>query len=186
MVRDASACAQNSGSSNSLIAGILSIGRISGSRSSGIALADVRMKRRRNGRGIIVGCIDETVVYKIQWARNVLYAIFFSNVQRIYKPCFYLPKISLECLLFYAILSNAIYRNPSIIISGLIIRPCVLRSCDWNIQRGRVLSTFKWIDCLSIKWYCIFRVHLLATCLRIWFPSNHFERDKILITIDRR
>lgn len=102
VVSPAYSCFKNWGSSNSLIAGILSDSGTSGSTKSVewsdtsgnmLALADARIKRRI-GSGVIVASAG-SLLREIQRARTVLCAIFFPNVQRIYTHGFtYLLKIS--------------------------------------------------------------------------------------------
>ena len=122
MVSDASAyaVAKNCGSLNSLIAGILSIGRTLGSWSIekyDIALADARIERRRISSGIIV-------TWRNCYAKiglNYTVRDFLPECATIYKRyCLFIENLlsDMKCLLFYAIIS-ILYRNPSVLISDL-------------------------------------------------------------------
>lgn len=151
MVSDAKffVASQICGSLSSSILGIRFICEISGRSSEkfGIALANARLERRKIGSSIVVARWDRCCA-KID--RLELYCMWFPEYAAYIYGAAYLLKLPLNCLLFYAILSIIIHSS-QFLVDNMIGVLC----CDWVVLKERVLSMFKWIDCLSIRWYSV-------------------------------
>jgi len=156
VVSDASACAvKNCGSSNSLIAGILSIGRTSGSGSIvkyDIALADASIEKRRIDNGIVVA----------QWNYCARIDRFELYVHDFFPKCAAYIYIW-RCLFtenitgVFAILCDLIEYYLSICHNFWFDMIGVL-----NWLRCRII---KWIYYVSIRWYSIYNFFRRCTAV---------------------